>query len=119
MASKGEGDEAIPSDEEDEVPGLVAVNEFASVDLRVVGAQQEPRKRVPVTILTGYLGAGKTTLLTYILQENHGKKIAVIMNEFAEGTAFEDRTISVSDDKGDLYEDWLELRNGCLCCTLK
>ncbi|MCL4147219.1 UNVERIFIED_CONTAM: hypothetical protein GTU68_040579 [Idotea baltica] len=46
------------------------------------------QKKVPVTILTGYLGAGKTTLLNYILTQEHNKKIAVILNEFGEGNSF-------------------------------
>ncbi|XP_049815538.1 COBW domain-containing protein 2-like isoform X2 [Schistocerca nitens] len=72
---------------------------------------------VPVTIITGYLGAGKTTLLNYILTEEHEKKIAVILNEFGEGSALE-KSVSVGQD-GELYEEWLELRNGCLCCSVK
>lgn len=72
---------------------------------------------VPVTIITGYLGAGKTTLLNYILTEQHEKKIAVILNEFGEGSALE-KSVSVGQD-GELYEEWLELRNGCLCCSVK
>ncbi|XP_014250743.1 COBW domain-containing protein 1-like [Cimex lectularius] len=72
---------------------------------------------VPVTLITGYLGAGKTTLLNYILTEQHNKKIAVILNEFGEGSAME-KSLSVGE-KGQLYEEWLELRNGCLCCSVK
>ncbi|KAJ1523847.1 hypothetical protein ONE63_010403 [Megalurothrips usitatus] len=72
---------------------------------------------VPVTIITGYLGAGKTTLLNYILHEQSEKKIAVILNEFGEGSAME-KSISVGSE-GALYEEWLELRNGCLCCSVK
>ncbi|XP_065216927.1 zinc-regulated GTPase metalloprotein activator 1-like [Planococcus citri] len=75
------------------------------------------KKSVPVTIITGYLGAGKTTLLNYILTEQHERKIAVILNEFGEGSALE-KAISVNK-KGNLYEEWLELRNGCLCCSIK
>lgn len=74
-------------------------------------------KPVPVTIITGYLGAGKTTLLNYILTEQHDKKIAVILNEFGEGSAME-KSVSVGDS-GNLYEEWLELKNGCLCCSVK
>ncbi|XP_038625509.1 LOW QUALITY PROTEIN: COBW domain-containing protein 2-like [Tachyglossus aculeatus] len=73
--------------------------------------------KIPVTIITGYLGAGKTTLLNHILTEQHDKKIAVILNEFGEGSALE-KSLAVSQD-GELYEEWLELRNGCLCCSVK
>lgn len=74
-------------------------------------------KRIPVTIITGYLGAGKTTLLNYILTEQHEKKIAVILNEFGEGSALE-KSLAIGQ-KGALFEEWLELRNGCLCCSVK
>uniref|UniRef100_A0A2K6EMX9 CobW/HypB/UreG nucleotide-binding domain-containing protein n=1 Tax=Propithecus coquereli TaxID=379532 RepID=A0A2K6EMX9_PROCO len=73
--------------------------------------------KIPVTIITGYLGAGKTTLLNYILTEQHSKRIAVILNEFGEGSAVE-KSLAVSQG-GELYEEWLELRNGCLCCSVK
>ncbi|XP_006231254.1 zinc-regulated GTPase metalloprotein activator 1 isoform X4 [Rattus norvegicus] len=73
--------------------------------------------KIPVTIVTGYLGAGKTTLLNYILTEQHNRKIAVILNEFGEGSAVE-KSLAVSQG-GELYEEWLELRNGCLCCSVK
>eukprot|EP00049_Salpingoeca_infusionum_P001570 m.49417 g.49417 ORF g.49417 m.49417 type:complete len:385 (-) comp11091_c0_seq4:25-1179(-) len=79
--------------------------------------EQVKKLAVPVTILTGYLGAGKTTLLNNILSENHGYKIAVILNEFGEGSAVEQSMVVGQD--GGLYEEWLELRNGCLCCSIK
>lgn len=80
-------------------------------------SQSGDKSKVPVTILTGMLGAGKTTLLNYILKEQHEKKVAVIMNEFAEGEGIE-KTLSVGEE-GKLYEEWLELSNGCLCCSVK
>ncbi|XP_040844857.1 COBW domain-containing protein 2-like isoform X8 [Ochotona curzoniae] len=73
--------------------------------------------KIPVTIITGYLGAGKTTLLNYILTEQHSKRVAVILNEFGEGSAVE-KPLAVSQG-GQLYEEWLELGNGCLCCSVK
>ncbi|XP_065069811.1 zinc-regulated GTPase metalloprotein activator 1-like isoform X1 [Rhopilema esculentum] len=74
-------------------------------------------KKIPVTIITGFLGSGKTTLLNYILTEQHNKRIAVILNEFGEGSALE-QSLTIGKE-GDLYEEWLELRNGCLCCSVK
>lgn len=65
------------SSEDEEIPELV----------EAVDINRDPKK-VPVTILTGFLGAGKTTLLQYILYEEHKKKIAVILNEFGEGWLF-------------------------------
>ncbi|PIA13750.1 cobW-domain-containing protein, partial [Coemansia reversa NRRL 1564] len=72
---------------------------------------------VPATILTGYLGAGKTTLLNYILTEEHGKRIAVIMNEFGDTQGIDQSFTSVNN--GEMVEEWLDLKNGCLCCSVK
>ncbi|KAM0350284.1 hypothetical protein ACHAPU_003451 [Fusarium lateritium] len=66
--------------------------------------------KVPITIVTGYLGAGKTTLLNYILTAQHGKKIAVIMNEFGDSLDIEKSlTVNKGDEK---VEEWLEVGNG-------
>ncbi|KAL0979132.1 hypothetical protein UPYG_G00181150 [Umbra pygmaea] len=94
-------------DEEDDCPELVPIT----------GNLLSASTQIPVTIITGYLGAGKTTLLNYILTEQHNKRIAVILNEFGEGSAVE-KSLAVSQ-AGELYEEWLELRNGCLCCSVK
>jgi G3E family GTPase len=68
--------------------------------------------KVPVTVLTGYLGAGKTTLLNRILSEPHGKKYAVIVNEFGEIGI--DNELVVGAD-----EEVFEMNNGCICCTVR
>ncbi|KAG5438173.1 hypothetical protein PCANB_003024 [Pneumocystis canis] len=74
-------------------------------------------KKVPLTILTGYLGSGKSTLLKYILKKQQSKKIAVILNEFGDASEIE-KSLFISSE-GKLSEEWLELNNGCLCCTVR
>jgi G3E family GTPase len=74
--------------------------------------EEQPQNRIPVTLLTGCLGAGKTTLLNYILTQAHGKRIAVIENEFGEISV--DHDLIVGADK-----DIFEMSNGCVCCSIK
>lgn len=79
-----ESDDEIPTLIQPETSaGLEAVQDDEVPDL-VATADEPPSSKVPITIVTGYLGAGKTTLLNYILTEQHGKKIAVILNEFGD-----------------------------------
>ncbi|KAF0701710.1 Aste57867_7876 [Aphanomyces stellatus] len=73
---------------------------------------------VPVTILTGFLGSGKTTLLNYILTQNHGKRIAVIENEFGEEIGVES-LIARDGADGETFADFYELSNGCICCSVR
>ncbi|RYR58459.1 hypothetical protein Ahy_A05g024245 isoform C [Arachis hypogaea] len=73
---------------------------------------------VGVTLITGYLGAGKSTLVNHILNSQHGKRIAVILNEFGEEIGVE-RAMINEGDGGALVEEWVELANGCICCTVK
>ena len=73
---------------------------------------QAPSTRTPVTVLTGYLGAGKTTLLNRILSEDHGKRYAVIVNEFGEIGIDNDLVVGAD-------EEVFEMNNGCVCCTVR
>src|SRR6185369_8205036 len=68
--------------------------------------------RTPVTVLTGFLGAGKTTLLNHILTAQHGKRIAVIENEFGEVGVDQELVIGAE-------EEIFEMNNGCICCTVR
>lgn len=70
------------------------------------------RPQVPVTVLTGFLGSGKTTLLNYLLTAEHGKRIAVIENEFGEVGVDQDLVIGAE-------EEIFEMNNGCICCTVR
>ena len=75
--------------------------------------QTNPPPKIPVTVITGYLGSGKTTLLNHILTQQHGRKVAVIVNEFGEVGI--DGQLIVQDAD----EQLIEFNNGCLCCTVR
>ncbi|PAA67572.1 hypothetical protein BOX15_Mlig025027g1, partial [Macrostomum lignano] len=116
-------------DDDEDCPDLVSLDEIPSSSLANAEPAVTDLPPVPVTVITGYLGAGKTTLLNYILTEQHGRRIAVIMNEFGDSAAVEAAlTVAEDNQTGDSknssdgqkrYEEWLELGNGCLCCSLK
>ncbi|USP73561.1 COBW domain-containing protein 1 [Curvularia clavata] len=98
----------VLNDKEDDVPNLVASTDEA------------PPKKVPITIVTGYLGAGKTTLLNYILTEQHGKRIAVILNEFGDSIDIEKQlTVSDANSTSAQPAPFVPLANGCICCSVK
>ncbi|KAL2848794.1 cobW-domain-containing protein [Aspergillus pseudoustus] len=104
-------------DDDDAPPDLVDVSQLLESELQTSEADLPPQQRVPITLVTGYLGAGKTTLLNYILTEKHGKKIAVIMNEFGDSSDIE-KPMTVNQD-GQEVTEWLEVGNGCICCSVK
>ncbi|CAE6406911.1 COBW domain-containing protein 1 [Rhizoctonia solani] len=99
-------------DSDDEVPTLIPQEDT-----------QYPKRavKVPLTIITGFLGSGKSTFLKYVLTERHGYRIAIIMNEFGDTADIEGRAISVSspNEPAALATEFLELANGCLCCSVK
>lgn len=113
---------AVPLDnnslDDEEMPDLVET----LVDSAVAKSENNnddslPTKKIPITIITGFLGSGKSTLLDYILTEKHDFKVAVILNEFGD-TGGIDQAMNVGM-AGEVVEEWLELKNGCLCCTVK
>jgi len=72
----------------------------------------KPAKKAPVIVLTGFLGAGKTTLLNRILTADHGRRIAVIVNEFGE-VGIDHHLLLASD------QEVVQMNNGCICCTVR
>jgi len=83
-----------------------------TTSLQTTAPKADNDDRVPVTVLTGFLGSGKTTLLNRILTEEHGKRIAVIENEYGEIGI--DHELVVQSD-----EEIFEMNNGCICCTVR
>jgi len=79
---------------------------------------------VGVCVVTGFLGSGKTTLVNYVLKADHGFRIAVVLNDFGAELGVEKMLVQQDGVDGDnagrtLVEDWVELNNGCVCCTVK
>ena len=97
------------------MPDLVPIATPASSSVR---KSKEHPSSVPVSIISGFLGSGKTTFVSHVLQNAENLKVAVIMNELAEDTLGIDQNM-VLTAQGEKYEDWLELRNGCVCCAVK
>lgn len=112
----------LPSDDDDEeIPVLVPAPILASnlgPPKSLTTEEVSIVTKLPVTLLSGFLGAGKTTLLNYLLRENHGKRIAIIENEFSEGLGIEGM-IAKSGLNGESLNNFFELNNGCICCTVK
>ncbi|KAL7163761.1 hypothetical protein ACSBR2_039809 [Camellia fascicularis] len=116
----------MEDDEDQEPPLAVEINDTTTVDLNpsLPSLQSDQRldiveaSPVGVTVITGYLGAGKSTLVNYVLNTQHGKRIAVILNEFGEEIGVE-RAMINEGEGGALVEEWVELANGCICCTVK
>lgn len=94
------------------VPGVLARNPrgLSNRDQTIVSTTDT---RIPATVVTGFLGSGKTTLINRILREQHGRKLAVIVNEFGEISI--DGQLVIHDQDAQL----VEFNNGCLCCTVR
>lgn len=73
-------------------------------------------KKIPITIVTGYLGSGKSTLLQNI-GKTANKRLAIILNEFGDSSVIE-KSVTIQD-QDDSVQEWLDIGNGCLCCTVK
>ncbi|KAI5366046.1 putative cobW/HypB/UreG, nucleotide-binding domain, cobalamin (vitamin B12) biosynthesis CobW [Septoria linicola] len=106
-------------EQDDDLPPMLVNADGGTATDEALSAELDDVKiaKVPITIITGYLGAGKTTLLNYILTARHGKKIAVILNEFGNTSDIEK---SLTVNQGDQQvSEWLDLANGCICCSVK
>ncbi|KAJ4291848.1 hypothetical protein N0V90_009744 [Kalmusia sp. IMI 367209] len=105
---------------DDEIPDLIVPENNDDEPPTLVSSAPEPKLKVPITIVTGYLGAGKTTLLNYILTAHHGKKIAVILNEFGDSIDIEKQlTVSDANSTEASPVPFVPLANGCICCSVK
>lgn len=114
---------------DDDIPELVTeLNEdfttkpeyLATIHDTTQYEQKKPKRntKIPITIVTGYLGSGKSTLLEMIGRKSH-KRLAIILNEFGDSAAIE-KSVTIKDSEmNESVQEWLDLGNGCLCCTVK
>mmetsp|Transcript_16881 Transcript_16881/g.40239 ORF Transcript_16881/g.40239 Transcript_16881/m.40239 type:complete len:482 (-) Transcript_16881:583-2028(-) len=119
------------SSDEEEAPEAVPIsgNDIEAVQApppvnqkpQEASPKEHDHKPVPVTLITGYLGSGKTTLVNHILTAPHGYRIAVIMNEFGSEVGIESALVKEPEagKAKPMVEEWVELSNGCLCCSVK
>ena len=98
--------------------GAILKDKLAKTEAAAKAAKEKTVSdaKVPVTVLTGFLGSGKTTLLNHILHEFHGKRIAIIENEFGE-VGIDDSLIEAGPLA--MEENVIEMNNGCICCTVR
>lgn len=110
--------ESVDDIDNDKLEKLIINNSAKNEGWKFGGqpTQASGGRKVPVTIITGYLGSGKSTLLNNIAQKG-GKRIAVILNEFGDSSDIE-KSLTIKNEN-DSYEEWLDLGNGCLCCSVK
>lgn len=104
--------EELPSDFSVKPQYLATVNDTSAYEYK-----EKPSRKIPITIVTGYLGSGKSTLLD-VIGRTSKKRLAIILNEFGDSAAIE-KSITIQDDQKGAVQEWLDLGNGCLCCTVK
>lgn len=86
-------------------------------DSSAYAPKEEKTDKIPITIITGYLGSGKSTLLD-VIGKTSNKRLAIILNEFGDTAAIE-KSVTIQDSDNGAVQEWLDLGNGCLCCTVK
>lgn len=86
-------------------------------DTSAFAPKEEISHKIPITIVTGYLGSGKSTLLD-VISKTSNKRLAIILNEFGDSAAIE-KSVTIQDSENGAVQEWLDLGNGCLCCTVK
>lgn len=97
--------------------GIVSDEKVSKSNRQMDSKHGNSKSKIPVTIITGYLGSGKSTLLEMIALKGSDRKIAVILNEFGQSSEIE-KAMTIRNGSAS-YEEWLDLGNGCLCCSLQ